>query len=157
TGTIALSNSGGGVVLGFGTLGNTIGGQVAGARNVISGNTGIGIDLTDIMLTNSIEGNFIGTDVTGGFDLGNSSDGVRIAGGALVNGVGGGLNDVDRNVISGNGGNGVLITDPATIDNELRGNFIGVAADGVSPLANAGHGIFITGTTTGNVVGGAQS
>ena len=153
TGQAALGNSGGGVILALGTLGNTIGGAAAADRNVISGNTGAGVDLVGIMLANRVQGNFIGTDVTGSTALGNSGDGVRIAGGALFNGVGGGSNGVAGNVISGNGGNGVLVTDPATGRNSLTGNKIGVAADGITALANTGHGVFITGTSSSNTVG----
>src|SRR5262249_24471290 len=136
TGTTALGNSGGGVVLGFGTLGNMIGGEVAAARNVVSGNTGARIGLIDFVFGNFLEGNFVGTDVTGMADLGNSGAGVRIAGGALMNGFSGGLNHIDRNVISGNGGDGVLIRDEGTSGNQVMGNLIGPAADGISALPN---------------------
>src|SRR5262249_39768781 len=49
-----------------GATGNTIGGTAAGAGNVISGNTGAGITLTDSGTTaNVVAGNFIGTNAAG--------------------------------------------------------------------------------------------
>ena len=68
TGTLALPNADG-LILNQAS-GNTIGGSVA-ARNVISGNTttNVGIEGGDDDL---IEGNFIGTDVTGTVSLGDA-------------------------------------------------------------------------------------
>ena len=48
---------------------NTIGGAVPGARNIISGNRWSGVDITASdgvsVSGNVVQGNFIGTDVTG--------------------------------------------------------------------------------------------
>ena len=82
TGMVALGNgsSGGILIAGNQSGGNTIGGTAAGARNIISGNANTGINVEGGSPTpNLIEGNFIGTDVTGAGDLGNGSDGIRVA------------------------------------------------------------------------------
>jgi hypothetical protein len=56
---------------------NTIGGTTAAAANVISADGGDAIALGDVFASgNLIEGNFIGSDVTGTKDLGNGGHGV---------------------------------------------------------------------------------
>ncbi|HLA64010.1 MAG TPA: T9SS type A sorting domain-containing protein, partial [Rhodothermales bacterium] len=89
--------------------------------NVISGNTGVGID----GLRGSFIGNLIGTDATGRAALGN---GIGVRGGGDVG---------PGNVISGNTGYGVIVTSSMN----LRGNLIGIAADGVSALGNGAAGV----------------
>src|SRR5262249_9919573 len=74
-GTGALPGTGLGIDLGHVTTGLQIGGTTAAARNVISGNGGAGValgsSLNDSTITNNaIQGNFIGTDVTGTVLLG---------------------------------------------------------------------------------------
>ena len=69
TGTMALANGGDGIDIFAAATGNTIGGVVAGARNVISGNsyysTSDGIDIFNPGTSgNLVQGNYIGVDVT---------------------------------------------------------------------------------------------
>ena len=75
-GTAALGNGIEGVALSA-AVGNTIGGTAPGARNVISGNVR-GIDLSPGAKNNVVVGNYIGTDVTGLLDVGNTSSGIRL-------------------------------------------------------------------------------
>ena len=57
--------------------GNIIGGTTAAARNIISANLESGVGINDAN-DNLVEGDFIGTDVTGMVALGNNSAGGRI-------------------------------------------------------------------------------
>ncbi|HJZ91581.1 MAG TPA: hypothetical protein VKE40_11970, partial [Gemmataceae bacterium] len=57
----------------------------------------------------------------------------------------------------GNGRNGVLVTDTNTNGNGVRGNLIGLAADGTTALGNAGHGVFVTNAAEFNFIGGTTA
>ncbi|MGO8747426.1 MAG: beta strand repeat-containing protein [Thermoguttaceae bacterium] len=139
SGALALSNTSGGISISQ-QSGNTIGGTTPSARNIISGNNSYGISIASgdtTALQNVIEGNYIGTDVTGTIAVPNRGDGVGLNGtpqttiGGTVAGAG--------NVISGNTANGV---DFFGSSNDLvEGNLIGTAADGVSPLGNGANGV----------------
>jgi hypothetical protein len=156
-GTAGLPN-GTGILLFNGAASTTIGGTVAEARNVISGNTGDGIYLVDAGTDNNvILGNYIGTNANGDGPIPNGDRGVQIESGADNNTVGGTTASA-RNIISGNGNDGIVIADGAnpgtgTTGNSVQGNYIGVEADGTSPLGNGAHGVHIT-TVDGNSVGG---
>jgi hypothetical protein len=143
---------------------NQVGGPLAGQGNVISSNlncvniAGIGTRYNDV------EGNRIGTDVTGTRALGNSQDGVFI--GDAVGNVIGSASSGDGNVISGNGTNGVRIFADAggpSFGNKVEGNWIGTDKTGKLHLGNHQNGVFLQGdpsATTGsygNEVGGADS
>ena len=66
-----------GIQIENGATGNDVGGTVAGARNVISGNGGPGVSI--LSDGNRVEGNYIGTDATGTQSISNNV-GVSIAG-----------------------------------------------------------------------------
>jgi len=122
-----------------------IGGTNTAQRNVISGNVQDGINLT--ACTNvSVLGNYIGTTTSGLARAGND-DGISIQS-ENANVVIGSAANSGRNVISGNLGSGINAYDAVTV----IGNYIGVAADGVSALGNNSHGIFVG---SSNVVIGA--
>lgn len=74
-GTGAVPN-GRGVQIRSGANNNLIGGTTAGAGNVISGNTFNGIDLGGS--SNTVQGNFIGTQSDGESPLGNGIEGIEI-------------------------------------------------------------------------------
>ncbi len=124
-GTAAIGNILDGMRIDQGTTGNTIGGTTSSARNIISGNARFGILITDSGTSNNaVQGNYIGTDVNGTADLGNTSDGIHIQAAASSNTIGGTTAGAG-NVVSGNDGNGVTITGSGTTGNTVAGNYIG--------------------------------
>jgi len=103
---------------------------------------------------NTVESNFIGTDVTGTADLGNSSVGVRIQD-ARSNTIGG-TTAVERNVISGNDGYGVIIQWTYATGNVVQGNYIGTDVTGTAKLGNSGGGVYVV-QAPGNTIGGTAT
>jgi hypothetical protein len=151
-----------------GSSNNLIGGTAAAARNVISGGDLYGV-LLDFGANNRVQGNFIGTDVTGTHALGNHSDGVYILG-ASRNVIGGAAAGAG-NVIAANGFNGVDIADGAVatsrdvpaIENQVQGNWIGTDRTGTLHLGNHSDGVLLiaaasaTVNSYGNQVGGSAA
>ena len=81
--------------------------------NVISGNNNFGVELYgNGTIGNVVQGNVIGTDLTGTLDLGNSSGGIEVDSGASDNTIGG-TNAGAGNLITNNGGPGVVVGDSA--------------------------------------------
>jgi len=153
-GTADLGNSGSGVFIYGGAKSNTIGGTTAGERNIISGNDSIGVYIGDSGTdSNTVSGNYIGTDVNGTADLGNSSEGIRIAVGAQSNTIGG-TTAGERNIISGNDIDGVRISGSGTDSNTVYGNYIGTDVNGTADLGNSNHGVHIYGGAQSNTIGG---
>lgn len=144
------------------STGNTIGGITAARRNVISGNTSNGIFI--VGNENVVQGNFIGTDISGTVAVPNGNTGVRIgnsgpviASGNIIGGDAAG----QGNLIAGNAWAGIDVvnSDLTTI----RGNTIGLNASKTAALPNLlgitlGSSLnnFIGGTTAGagNVIAG---
>jgi len=138
TGTLALGNAQG-VLAGRDAL---IGGNVPEARNVIADN------IQNIMLTLSsgaiVQGNYIGTDVTGTRALGRSF-GIFVVSDN---------NSITQNVISGNSV-AILLGDsfrfPQGNNNVIQGNIIGLNAQGTGPLPNL-SGITIDAISNNNTI-----
>lgn len=101
---------------------------------------------------NTIEGNFIGLTPSG-TPISNTADGVVITSGG--NNLIGGVSPAARNVISGNGGNGIEINGTDS-GNLVQGNFIGTRPDGSTLAPNQGSGVFIH-NTSDSTVGGPES
>jgi titin len=145
-----------GVVVSGGASANTIGGAFIGPNNdqaqpinVISGNN-YGLVLAGAS-QNLVEGNFIGTDVSGAAALSNADAGVLLEGGAMGNTVGGSSANLG-NVISGNG-YGLLLTDAGTSRNTVEGNSIGSDLNVTVNIDNI-FGVAIENEASGNTVGG---
>jgi len=169
-GTGALPNETG--ILLAHASGNTIGGSGPAARNVVSGNSQAGISLIAQSSQNVISGNYIGVDVTGQAPLGNGREGVFIWDSSMENTLGGDVPGA-RNVIADNGqatGLGGVTIGLGADENAVLGNYIGVAADGLTPLPNAREGVRVydsrstiiggdvatAGTPPGNVISGNE-
>ena len=130
-GTVGLGNLVGVSII-LGSTNNTIGGTTAADRNIISANTVDGIQIRNAgTSSNVVLGNYIGLDVTGTVDLGNTNQGVAIFGSATNNTIGGTAAGAG-NVLSGNNGEGVRITGSGTTGNVVLGNLIGTNAAGTA-------------------------
>src|SRR5207302_6102055 len=137
TGVTALGNRFSGIAVNLSPR-NMIGGTTAGARNTISGNGFSGVVLYQAAATgNVLQGNFIGTDVTGAHGLGNGADGVTVQD-APANTIGGAAAG-SRNLISGNGSSGIFFT-AAAANNLVAGNWIGVDVSGSAAVPNDADG-----------------
>jgi uncharacterized delta-60 repeat protein len=144
---------------------NTIGGNTAGAKNIISANEQYGVFITGAGATgNVVKGNYIGIDATGtSFITGSTQDyGVSITSSAASNTIGG-SGAGEGNVISGNSngallGTGIYIASSASAGNTVVGNIIGAQANGTANLAyNAQYrGVGIYGSPN-NIIGGSSS
>ena len=128
-----------------------IGGMTLADRNIISAGSdwGVFVNAQSVL----VQGNYIGTDVTGTVAFPNVRGGIDLyAGsghtiGSTLPGAG--------NVISGNTRYGILVKEPASPaanNNMIKGNYIGTNAAGTAALPNTEYGIFITNGSTGNTV-----
>ena len=153
TGTVALGNGADGVRIEEAT-GTKVGTASAGSANLISANGSHGVQvLKDTGLSNtSIQGNFIGTDITGTADMGNGFSGVITQ---AVSVEIGGAAAAERNVISGNAGPGITLA--GSDSNVIQGNYIGTKADATGDLGNGGEGILVETFADDNTIGGAAS
>ncbi len=165
TGTLLLPNLHGAVILGGG---NRIGGTTAAERNIISGNvlSGLTVSVFDTTTdtfgsaSNLIEGNYIGTDLTGTmavpngqFNTNYEDYGLEISGPTIVGGAAPGA----ANLISGNMGKGLYVYGGE--GSVVQGNFIGTDVTGTKMLGNLAEGIYIvtaTATNPGILIGGTQ-
>jgi parallel beta-helix repeat protein len=156
-GTNALANGLSGVFIGNGASGNIIGGTNVPARNILSGNSQYGVIITSNTTANVVLGNYIGTDASGSYAVPNTIGGVFLAAGATGNLIGG-VTTGARNVISGNTNGpyyayGVLAAGSGTSGNLIEGNYIGLGADGLTPVPNY-YGVYFYGGATNNTLGG---
>jgi hypothetical protein len=165
TGTAARANAIGGVDVA--SSNNTIGGTANAAGNLISGNGSSGLGqrwgiliISDGATGNVVQGNKIGTDVTGTKALGNLSVGVELFGasGNLIGGPAAGAG----NVVSGNGTAGISIVGGPSLggelhatDNVVQGNWVGTDVTGTISLGNGASGVSVSGSN--NTIGGEDA
>jgi hypothetical protein len=126
-------------------IANSIGVEVQGSSNtitgdLISGNTGDGVLLSGS--GNQVLGNYIGTDRLAGSAVANGSNGIEVQ--SSSNTISG--------VISGNKGDGVLIKGNS---NSVQTSYIGTNSVGSVVVANGQSGIEVQGSN--NTIGGARS
>ncbi len=161
-GNAALSNANIGIEVNS-TANNLVGGLNANTRNIFSGNHGAGVFIDNGGATgNTIEGNYIGTDVSGSFAIPNSIMGVGIGytpgsnTTASFNTIGGsaGLTSGGSctgacNLISGNGQDGVYLVGAG--GNQVAGNFIGTDVSGTRNIHNTLDGVGINGSPNNTI------
>jgi parallel beta-helix repeat protein len=188
-GNLISGNAGGIAIIGPGTnnaviAGNKIGTNAAGtgrvgndgwgifvqdsagdvvSQNLISGNDqgGLafrGIDSQDEL----VQGNDIGTDITGTLSLGNEYSGIYVgnwgvSGDAASDVTIGGTAAADGNVISANLNWGVWLTGAGTTGVLVEGNWIGSGATGAPALGNSDDGVRIDSGASGNTIGGTAA
>ncbi len=116
---------------------------------VVRGCGGSGISISGS--SNSVLGCFIGTNNAGTAAAANTGSGVRVVGAG--NTIGGSA-PADRNLISGNGADGIVLTSAAS-GNTICGNVIGLRADGLAALANTKAGVAVYGPN--NTTGGSAT
>lgn len=149
TGQAALGNTNGGVIF-SGSSGLIIGGKSPTYSNIISGNTTYGVYLNSGSNNAVIQGNTIGMNATGTFELKNTGTGIFLdsSTGATI----GGTTSALRNLISGNTLAGINLNNHSE-NAVVQGNFIGVDKTGYYIVPNGGEGVK-TQATSGVVIGG---
>jgi len=127
---------------------NEIGGQEAGAVNLISGNLDDGVEIVGPgAISNTVRSNWIGTTRDGSAAVGNGDAGVLVgtATESLIIG----------NVVAGNSGIGIEVSGGAR-RNQVMGNYVGSNPSIGEGLANRGAGIAVL-DAADNVVGAIGS
>ena len=157
--------SGGPPVVAFNFNGNT--GLVFGTGSANSQLLGVAVDnangngVTLNAGSITINNDYVGLNLAGAA-AGNSGDGIFVSANSSNNQIG--LNPtssqgnaapagVVANVISGNGGNGISFH--GSSGNTVVANRIGTDPTGMTAIANGGNGIWVTGGSTGNTIGGS--
>ena len=153
TGSVRIGNGAKGGVHIINSNGHTIGGANPGEGNVLSGNiggSGFGIE-EDNSNNLTIQGNIIGLNAAGTAKIQNDPGGIILFGGSghTIGGTTAGA----RNVISGNGGAGILIL---AVQTQVQGNYFGTNAAGTAALGNGASGILINGGDN-NTIGGTTA
>ena len=120
--------------------------------NIISGNAASGVYIQGGSSSpkptgNRVAGNIIGLNVAGTAAIANGTDGVYLAlTGANniigTNGDGSSGDSAERNIISGNGSNGVYI-DSFSNSNRVAGNYIGTNKAGTAAVPNTRNGVLL--------------
>lgn len=105
---------------------------------------------------NIVAGCFLGINASGG---GAATGGAAGAFGAYVSYAGkynriGGSNPADRNIIGGNGNDGVAMDGDGTWHNIVQGNLIGLSPNGASRLVNRSDGIDLNNGASYTIIGG---
>ena len=167
-GTSPIGNRLNGIRLTSGADFNRIGGQSTGGNdptagvfarppqgNLISGNGRNGVLIDTRAERNVLSGNFIGTDAAGTAPIGNRLDGVALVDADNNQLLGCTFQQdpfVFYNVLSGNGGNGLRVTN--SDNTTVHANFMGAGADNATVVPNGGDGLLISGNSDNTQVGG---
>ncbi|MGH9763733.1 MAG: beta strand repeat-containing protein, partial [Blastocatellia bacterium] len=160
------TNVNGNAAVGNGFLGvfitgpqNTLGGEVPSSGNVITATFQVNGSSGDVGIeggggsaatgANKVQGNLIGTDLSGSFALGEAEFGLVID--QSPNNLVGGPDLGAGNLISGHTVYGLVIGDAGSVGNTVQGNFIGTDVTGTHAIPNQGFGVVVT-LATGNTI-----
>lgn len=144
----------------------------SGARGLYITNTGAGSLVRGLVIngfsahgifidTNkvNIKGNYIGTDVSGNFGIGNGDDGIGVFSGISIASANdvviGGTTPADRNLISGNAKNGIVINAQNggnASNGVISGNYVGTNAAGTAAIPNGADGILVNDAGNGKAI-----
>ncbi|KKP38569.1 MAG: hypothetical protein UR28_C0015G0041 [Candidatus Peregrinibacteria bacterium GW2011_GWF2_33_10] len=139
--------------------GNYLGDDLAGAGNIISGNSSGGSIGRGIVISgdnNIVKANIIGLAGDGVTVKANGSEGTPGPGIELTGNYNqiGSDNPLGINIISGNNGDGILLSGE---NNTIEGNIIGLSSDGTLAKGNLEAGIDFTGASTNIITGNTIS
>lgn len=99
---------------------------------------------------NTVAGNYLGTDVTGTKVLGSGSISMRYAHNNTIGTNGDGISDeLEGNVIAGGGNNAISLI--GSNNNRISSNYVGLGADGLTPLGFLTTGVYLNGSN--NLIG----
>jgi hypothetical protein len=150
-GTAPLGNGGNGIFVN--APDDSIGGLDPGARNIISG----GINLFPALFIGAfanrtvVQGNYIGTDLTGSVNLGNISNGINIRSSSNIIGD---VSSSGRNVVVGSGAAGIYVFGQTAAGNRIINNYIGTDITGSVAFPNT-VGIVLDGAPKNSIGGKA--
>ncbi|HEY8402160.1 MAG TPA: gliding motility-associated C-terminal domain-containing protein [Cytophagaceae bacterium] len=136
-----------------------VGGTTPEERNYISANKEVGLMLVESPRS-KIEGNYVGTDISGVAAKGNGIHGIQVSNSEEVT-VGGTVYGARNIVVDSKVGHGILF-DGLSPNAIIKGNFVGVGTDGgtidTNPrLGNGVHGIYVGGDSHGAIIGGSNA
>jgi CSLREA domain-containing protein len=184
TGTAAIFNDNDAIFITDGADNTLVGGALPGEGNLISGNNGYAVSVSEFSLPsngNQILGNFIGTDVTGLLPIPNADGGISIfassnnviggtaagAGNRIAFNVGSGIdlfggsgpgnssgNAITGNTIIGNSSAGITMSGDGVFGTSITANHIGTDTSGETNLGNESHGVIIRNGAHDNQIGG---
>jgi hypothetical protein len=136
-----------------GILITATGGDQTVRTNVMSGNTGNGIELAGDATGVTVDPNIAGLNTSGKSVLPNGRDGLVIDGTAHGNVIGGTRRSViPQNTFSGNTGYGIVITGRA-YRNKVFDSDIGTSLLGTTAMGNKKGGVLLSGRATQNLIG----
>jgi hypothetical protein len=145
---------------------NVVGGTAPGAGNVISGSAyeGISIEVGDLeagfdagpAVGTLVQGNKVGTDITGTAAVPNDTVCACTAGIAVASGPAtiGGTTPGAANLVAGNKADGIDIVNADVTGTKVHGNLIGTDAAGTPTIGNGGSGVRVFGDASDNAIGG---
>ena len=130
---------------------------IAAGRSEVRGLAIVNAPGTGLLLrdghANVVRANWIGLDpdpqLEGSAASANRGDGIRLVD-SSNNTIGGGQPD-DRNIVSGNRGEGIGVYGQLSKANRIEGNYVGLSASGTTDLGNSASGIYLR-RAGGNII-----